>query len=123
MIFGRCIVADGTVETHNDDYALATVTAVSCRRPFLAPALLIGAGLAGFSWAFADLLYTGEIAFLAVISCIIIWAGQWLGQLKLLSRDLRGSDLDTALWGSYRALTAKRREITRALPTKPREVR
>ena len=58
---------------------------------------------------------TVELA--AVAGCVIVclFAGFWLGQLQLLSRDLRGSELGSAVWGSYRALNLKRRLIAEAV--------
>jgi hypothetical protein len=72
---------------------------------------LIALGLAAFTLAFADLLYASEMIGFAIAIALIVIAGAQIGQLKLLSRDLRGSDLSDAVWGQYRHLHAIRREI------------
>ncbi|GMG84970.1 hypothetical protein LNKW23_41860 [Paralimibaculum aggregatum] len=111
MIFGSISIDDGAVNTHRDSYILDSLTVVSVRRPLLAPAAVIGGGFTAFSWANADLLYPTEIGTLVGASMVALVAGLWLGQLKLLSRDLRGSELSGAIWGSYRRLNHKRAEI------------
>lgn len=111
----RINTALGTLETHNDDYILRNVTAVSVRRPVLAPGAAAAIGLGGFVAVFADLLYLQESASLAGIACLSLLAGWEVGQLKLLSRDLRQSDLSGVIWGRYRALNAKRRGIIKAV--------
>ena len=111
MIFGSINVTRAAITTHRDSYDLGGISVVSVRRPFAAPAILIGGGLAGFSATFADLLFAAEIAGLSAIGGILLIAGFWLGQLKLLSRDLRQSELVDAVWGSYRHLNQIRRVI------------
>lgn len=111
MIIGSVQVSENAITTHRDTYLLAHVSVVSVRRPFLSAALLIAGGLSGFTLAFADLLYAGEIITLASVIVFLAVVGSQLGQLKLLSRDLRGSDLSDAVWGHYGHLNAIRREI------------
>ena len=69
----------------------------------------------GFGASFFDLLYPGERAIIGVCAGACLFVGFWLGQLQLLSRDLRGSELGSAAWGSYRELTRVRREIAEAV--------
>jgi hypothetical protein len=111
MIIGSLKVEAGAVVTHRDTYDLEGIKVVSVRRPGLAPAILVGGGLAGFSLAFADLLYASEMLFLLGIGFGSILIGLWLAQLKLLSRDLRGSELVDAVWGSYTQLNVIRGNI------------
>ena len=110
-IYGSLEIETDAVVTHRDTYALDGIKVVSVRRPALVPAILIGGGLAGFGLMFADLLYTTEILFLFGIGFVSILIGLWLGQLKLLSRDLRGSELVDAVWGSYACLNDVRKDI------------
>lgn len=113
MIFGFITIdpAEGAIHTHHDTYLLRDISVVSVRRPFLAGASLFGGGLAAFSARFADLLYPAEFVALALTGAGIVLAGFQVGQLSLLSRDLRGSELSGAVWGRYAALNAKRRAI------------
>jgi hypothetical protein len=122
MIIGFIKVDGGAVVTHRDTYDLESITVASVRRPHLASALLIGGGLAGFALMFADLLYASEMAFLAGTGIAAMAAGFWLGQLKLLSRDLRGSELVDAIWGSYSELNHIRRDLASHLNSAKRQV-
>lgn len=115
MIFGTVTVDGEAVTTHRDSYVLAHLTVVSVRRPLLGIVLPIGAGFVGFAAAFGDLLYADEIGFFLGAAALALIAGLWLGQLKLLSRDLRGSELSGAVWGSHRSLQTVRNRIVRAL--------
>lgn len=115
MIFGSILVTDTGVETHRDSYLLAHLTVVSTRRPFFAGAVLCATGLTGFCLAFADLLYAHELILLVSLAAMLLIVGRSLGQLQLLSRDLRGTELSTAIFGTYRHLTRIRREITAAM--------
>lgn len=115
MIFGSVEIDKSSVNTHRDSYLLPNISVVSVRRPFLAGALICAAGFGGFGFSFSDLLYPGEIK--AIVGGVVtaLFAGVWLGQLKLLSRDLRNSELSGAIWGSYGHLNRLRREITTAM--------
>ena len=115
MIFGSISVDRDGVTTHKDSYVLDHLTVVSVRRPLLGPGLMIGGGFLAFCNAFGDLLYAEEILIFLGAGAVALFAGLWLGQLKLLSRDLRGSELSGAIWGSYRRLNRERRKIVMAL--------
>jgi hypothetical protein len=119
MIIGSLTIdsAQGAVHTHRDSYLIATLTAVSVRRPLLAPGLVFGVGLAGFGLAFGDLLYPGEIAALTLFAATALTTGWQIGRLSLLSRDLRGSELSGAIWGRHAALQSIRAEIVAAILT------
>ena len=123
MIFGYVDVATASVETHRDTYLLHNISVVSVRRPFLAGALMCSAGFGGFGIAFGDLLYPTEVGFIIGGISASVFAGIWLGQLKLLSRDLRNSELSGAIFGSYGHLNLIRREIITAMRSTPKEVR
>ncbi|MEM1149534.1 MAG: hypothetical protein AAGI03_03120 [Pseudomonadota bacterium] len=118
MILGSVTITDRAVETHRDSYMLDRITVVSVRRPFFAGGLLFAAGLSGFAWSFADLLYPSEIVTLAALATFCLIAGWLTGQLQLLSRDLRGSELSMAVLGTYGHLNRIRRQITAAMQAK-----
>lgn len=115
MIIGFVKVNKNAVVTHRDSYILANLSVVSVRRPFLAGAMLLGGTFLGFGMAFGDLLYTHEIATISAVSIAAILAGSQVGQLSLLSRDLRGSELSGAVWGKYSSLQTVRSDIVTAL--------
>jgi len=117
MIFGFVDVdaENASVNTHRDSYLLETLTVVSVRRPFLAGGLLFGLGFMGFAAVFGDLLYTGEVAMVFACAALVLVAGWQTGQLKLLSRDLRGSELSGVVWGRYADLNRVRGEIVRVI--------
>lgn len=115
MIFGSVSIEKSAVNTHRDSYRLENLSVVSVRRPLLLPAILFAVGLGGFAVAFADLLYAHESAALAALVLIGLVIGFWLGQLKLLSRDLRGSELSGVIWGTYSRLNKVRRDIVTAI--------
>ena len=114
MSFGKIDIEDGAVHTRNDSYALASITVVSARRPFLGASLMIAGGILGFLIGFHYLMSPWEIAMVCALAASCLIAGLWLGQLQLLSRDLRGSELSGAVWGPYRRLNQERRKIARA---------
>lgn len=105
----------GAVETHRDSYLLKTLTVVSVRRPALPAGILFGGGFVGFCLAFGDLMWPHEIALTLTGSVLALVAGWQVGQLKLLSRDLRGSELAGVIWGRYADLNAVRGRIVRAI--------
>ena len=115
MIIGSITVDDGSVSTHRDSYLLGNLSVVAVRRPFFGMAVLYGVGIGGFAAAFADLLYVGELATLILAALLIALAGWHVGQLKLLSKDLRGSELSDVVWGSYNELNLVRRKIADAM--------
>lgn len=106
---------NGAVNTHRDSYLLESITVVSVRRPFFAGGIVCGTGFAGFAAAFVDLLYTGELLTVLTLAAMAGFAGLHVGQLKLLSRDLRGSELSDVIWGRYASLNAVRLRIARAM--------
>ncbi|MBG6166770.1 hypothetical protein IWQ54_006469 [Labrenzia sp. EL_195] len=117
MILGTLKINEthGELETHNDNYMLDSVTAVSIRRPALAIGVVTFAGIGGFAAVFTEYLYPVEIAVAGGFACFALLLGSQVGQLKLLSRDLRHTDLSGVIWGRYASLRAKRREIVRAI--------
>lgn len=115
MIFGSVRVAGKSVETHRDSYLLSHLSVISVRRPLLPGGILFAGGGGAFALAFGDLLYPGEIAALAGCSLGALLGGLLIGQIQLLSRDLRGSELSCMIWGTYGHLNRIRREIGSAL--------
>ena len=118
MILGSINITKRAVSTHRDSYLLENLSVVSVRRPFLASAAIIGGGLACFAAGFADLLYAHELALLAGVLIMAALLGSQVGQLKLLSRDLRGSELSGAIWGQYAQLNQIRMQIIAAISRK-----
>ena len=115
MILGSVNITKRAVSTHRDSYLLENLSVVSVRRPFLPGTIIIGGGLAGFALGFADLLYVHELVVLAGLLVMALVFGMQAGQLKLLSRDLRGSELSGAIWGQYAELNQIRMQIIDAL--------
>lgn len=105
----------GAVSTHRDSYLMDNISVVSVRRPLLAGGLLFGAGFGAFALAFGDLLYPGEIALTLSLAAASTIIATQAGQLKLLSRDLRGSELGDVIWGRYATLNTVRLRIARAM--------
>lgn len=115
MIRGFVRVEENAVITHRDSYLLDTLTVVSVRRPFLMPGAVFGIAFFGFAVMFMDLLWAHEIVLTLTGSVAVpLIAGQ-VGQLKLLSRDLRGSELSDAVWGRHTDLNRVRVRIVRAM--------
>ncbi|MCB1465160.1 MAG: hypothetical protein H6882_11705 [Rhodobiaceae bacterium] len=115
LIFGSLDVRGNAVVTHRDSYLLQNLSVVSVRRPMLPASLMIGGGLIGFTIAFGDLLYVREIATILGASAASLVVGTMLGQLKLLSRDLRGSELSGVVWGHAATLNTIRAQIVERL--------
>ncbi|GAA6176728.1 hypothetical protein [Sulfitobacter pacificus] len=115
MISGQLRLGETTLETHNDSYVLDGIKAVSTRRPFLSAGLAIGSLIAGFTLSFADILYLGEIAALIVTSFLSITGGLFIGRLQLVSRDLTGSPIADAVYGTYGHLNRMRPLIADAV--------
>lgn len=110
-IAGKLNVTNIAVETHKNSYKLEQLTVVSVRRPFLPLALMIAFGGSAFGWRFYDLMYASELLTLGgtIISALLV--GTRVAQLQLLSRDLRGSELTSAIWGTYGHLNRARHRI------------
>lgn len=117
MIVGELYIdpETGTVNTHRDSYLPKNLTVVSVRRIGLPAGATLGIGLLGFTASFADLLYPWEIIMTLLIAIGVMLVGWQVGQLKLLSRDLRQSELSGVIYGRYATLNAKRREIVDAI--------
>ena len=115
MIFGSVYITGQAVQTHRDSYLLAHLTVVSVRRPFLGGGILFALGGSSFGFAFADLLYVHEMVGIAAFVGAALVCGWTLGQIRLLSRDLRGSELTGMIWGSYAHLNRLRRDIAAAM--------
>ena len=122
MIFGSVDVTATSVDTHRDSYLLEQLTVVSVRRPMWITGLMTSIALCAFLIGFFDLLYVGEIAVLSGMSITALLIGWQLGQLKLLSRDLRGSELSGAIFGQYDDLNRLRREIAAAVSRQTSQV-
>lgn len=114
MMLGHVRVTASSVDTHQDSYLLDQLTVVSVRRPALAGALLLAGALGAFACGFSDLLFPVELFVIAALSATSLMTGWQFGQLKLLSRDLRGSELSGAVFGSYAHLNRLRRQIADA---------
>lgn len=123
MIFGKVSIEGQAVHTHRDSYMLPHLTVVSVRRPFMAGALIFSLGFGGFGYSFGDLLYEEEIKIIVMGCAGALILGLWVGQLKLLSRDLRGSELAGMIWGTYGHLNRIRTKIARAMRTHAPELR
>jgi hypothetical protein len=123
MILGYVTIDGLAVHTHRDSYLLPNLSVVSVRRPFLAGSLMFVTGFGGFAFSFADLLYAHEIRVIGGSVFVIMATGLWIGQLKLLSRDLRGSELSGVIWGTYGHLNRVRMQIVRAMRGMPEGLR
>jgi len=114
MIFGKLEINGSVLETSNDSYALASVSAASTRRPFLISGLMVGTLVAAFALSFWDILYLGERIASLFMSAAALWSSLNIGRLQLTSRDLRGSELADANFGTYRHLNRERPRILAA---------
>ena len=111
MIIGSIEVTEKAVTTHRDSFLLNKISVVSVRRPLLGGALLMSAGIIGFTASFADILYVQEICVLLGCSATSVIAGFQLAQLKLVSRELNGNPLADVIWGRYAVLNQYRLKI------------
>lgn len=114
-IIGSVLVENGAITTHRDSYLLSNLSVVSVRRPFLASSIFLSGAFGGFGLAFSDLLYANEILAIAGFSAASVFLGSQIGQLSLLSRDLKGSELSSAVWGWHSTLQSIRMDIVSAL--------
>ena len=115
MIFGSVKVSGNAVETHRDTYLLSQLTVISVRRPCLSGGIMFALGLTAFGVAFGGLLYFLEIVLLFILAFGALAGGLYLGQIQLLSRDLRGSELSCMIWGSFEELNQVRQDIFAAM--------
>ena len=115
MILGSVTVYKNAVVTHRDSYLIKNLSVVSVRRPYMAGAILLGCTFISFGFAFGDLLHTNEIITITGLSLAAMITGSLVGQLSLLSRDLKGTELSGAVWGLHSSLQCIRCEIVEAL--------
>tara|TARA_R110002072_G_scaffold150788_2_gene299372 strand:- start:10023 stop:10394 length:372 start_codon:yes stop_codon:yes gene_type:complete len=114
MIFGKLEIGK-TLETHRGSYVLAGISAISTHRPFFSTGLVVGGLSTTFALGFRDILWPGELLALSCITVASVAAGMSIGQLRLVSRDLRGSPMADAVYGTYPDLNRRRREIADAI--------
>lgn len=114
-IIGFIEVKEDAVVTHRDSYFFRNLSVVSVRRPLFAPAVLLSGPLVLFVFGFGDLLYGREIAAIVIAILLMMLVGVKLGQLQLLSRDLKNTDLSHAVWAEHSTLQKARAEIVHAL--------
>ena len=115
MIIGSVSVKNGAITTHRDSYLLSNLSVVSVRKPFLAGSIMLSGAFGGFGFAFGNLLLAEEILSIVGFSTVAIFLGSQVGQLSLLSRDLKGSELSSAVWGRHSSLQDIRKDIVSAL--------
>lgn len=115
FILGKIALTENAVITHRDSYLFETLSVVSVRRPLLVPGLITSSGLALFGIGFADLLYLFEIISIITFIALSLCIGLYVAQLQLLSRDLKNTDLSSAVWGHHKALQAIRQQIVEAM--------
>lgn len=114
MIFGSLSVDHQAVHTHRNSYLLDTLTVIAVHRPLLPLGAVMALGVGGFGLAFHNILYGHELGLIFVICLLAVTIGWSLGQLQLISRDLRGTEQMGAVFGSYQHLNALRHEIVAA---------
>lgn len=115
MIFGTVRVAQNAVETHRNTYLLSQLSVISISRPLLPTACLFAVGGGAFAVTFLDLLYVHELLGIVGFIILSLFAGLSIGQIQLLSRDLRGSELSTMIFGTYWHLQRVRASIFTAM--------
>lgn len=115
MILGKLRLGESALHTHRDSYVLQGISAISTRRPLLSTGLMIGGLIATFTVSFFDILYTTEITVLAATALFSVVGGLTIGQLRLVSRDLRGSPIADAVFGTYGHLNRLRPQIADAV--------
>lgn len=119
MVFGSVSInrRKGVVRTHRGWYLLRPSTVIAVHRPLLPGGLLFGTGFCGFAVMFADLLWPAEIALILAAAMGALAVGLRMGRLSLLSRDLRGSEFSTLVWGTVGALNVLGAQIEAAMPS------
>lgn len=106
----------GKFTTHNNTYAITDQTHIFVVRPFRMVGTGIGGALIAFAWGCHDLLYIHEFAVLGGIIAGLVLLGERVSHLSIINRDLPGSELSTAFWGTYGDLNQVRRKIDAANP-------
>ncbi|MEL6919843.1 MAG: hypothetical protein AAFO77_02305 [Pseudomonadota bacterium] len=102
----------GVLNTSDDSYPLDGRTTFSALRPFRVMGWMGVALLGSFAIAFHDLLWMHEIGICVALALILALMSETIAQLVLSNRDLRGSDLSVACWGTYAHLNRLRRELS-----------
>lgn len=118
MNFNTAKIKNNTLVTHRSGYLLDSITAADVQRPLLSISLVPAIGGCAFCFAFRDILYPAEIATIIGSAIVLLAGGACIAQLKLVSRDLRGSELSGAVWGSTKHLKSIHAEITRVWESK-----
>lgn len=114
MILGQCEVTTLAVETHKNSYRIAMISVASVDRPLLPAGLVSCLGAAGFAARFHDILYSHEIVTLIAATLAFAATSFVFGKMTFLSRDLKGMQQSTAIYGTYRHLNRLRREVMAA---------
>lgn len=114
MIIGSVSIDQvaGVLNTANDSYPLDRRTVFSVLRPFRVIGWMSVGLLGSFAIAFRDLLWMHEIGICAGLALPVFLIGETIAQLVLSNRDLRGSDLSVACWGTYADLNRLRRGLS-----------
>ncbi|MEM9699409.1 MAG: hypothetical protein AAF943_11525 [Pseudomonadota bacterium] len=115
MVFGTLELRGNSLKTHNDVYVLDGISLVSTRRPFLSSGLSFAGLLTLFGAGTIDLLYAGELLLIIGLVAVSAAIGLCIGQLRLVSRDLRGSPMGDAVYGTYGHLKGERLRIADAV--------
>ena len=118
MFFDTARIKGNTLLTHRSSFLLERITAADIQRPLLSISIIPAMGGCTFCLAFMDILYAGEIVTIigGIVATLICTAS--VGQLKLVSGDLRGSEVSGAVWGRYRHLKSIHQDITRVWDAK-----
>ncbi len=119
MILGFVRIENGAINTHRDSYLLENLNVVSVRRPLLGAGLIGAAGAMAFGLGFVDLLYPSELITIVVIAASALLIGHQVAQLKLISRETKGTELAGAVWGTAASLQQIRKDIVAELRSLP----
>ena len=115
MIFGTLKLRGNSLKTRNDVYVLDGISVVSTRRPFFSTGISLAGLLTLFGIGTVDLLYAGELILLVSLAVTSLTFGLIIGQLRLVSRDLRNSPIADAVYGTYGHLSRERLKIAAAV--------
>ena len=111
MAFFAPFIKGRTLEAPRTSYDIAKISAVDVNRPLLIPGIGGGALTGAFLWSFGDILTPAEILTGLVVASLALGLGLTVGQMRLVSRDLRGTRLADRIIGFYPALNRLRPEI------------